>query len=277
MFRIGCHLSVSQGYLAMGQAAVEIGADTFQFFTRSPRGGRAKNIDPKDLAAFLDCTRDNDLAPMVGHAAYTINPCSMDKDLRAFARDTMADDIARIELIPGNLYNFHPGSRGQYDLEVAIDFIVDALNSVLRPEQTTTVLLETMAGKGSEVGSRFEELRAIIDRVELADKIGVCMDTCHLWEAGYDIVEHLDQVLAEFDQVVGLARIQAIHLNDSKNPQGAHKDRHARIGEGHLGLEAIIRIINHPLLRELPFILETPNDLAGYAAEIKLLKQHYQD
>lgn len=272
MFTIGCHLSASDGFLAMGQTALSIGANTFQFFTRNPRGSRAKAIDEQDVASFLALAKENDFGTLLAHAPYTINPCSKDERTREFARMTLSDDLQRMEYLPGNLYNFHPGSHTGQGIEVGITQIADTLNEILRPEQRTTVLLETMAGKGSEVGSRFEELREILNRVELSDHMGVCLDTCHVSDAGYDIVGDLDGVLAEFDRIVGLDRLKAIHINDSMNPLGAHKDRHEKIGQGFLGTEAFERIINHPALRHLPFLLETPNELSGYAAEIALLK-----
>lgn len=277
MLRIGCHLSSSKGYLAMGKEAKKIDGGTFQFFTRNPRGGKAKELDPEDVKAFLDFAEQNSISPILAHAPYTLNGCSADEGIRTFARNTMEDDLRRMEFTPGNLYNFHPGSHVKQGVETGIAYISDMLNQILKPEQTTTVLLETMAGKGSEVGRNFEELREILDRVELNEKIGVCLDTCHVWDAGYDIANHLDEVLAEFDQVIGLSRLKAIHLNDSQNPLGARKDRHARIGEGHIGLEALVRVINHPALRNLPFYLETPNDLDGYAREIALLKSRYME
>ena len=273
MFYIGCHLSASEGFLAMGRTALSIGANTFQFFTRNPRGSRAKAIDPKDAEAFLTLAKENGFGTLVAHAPYTINPCSKDERTREFARLTMADDLLRMEYVPGNVYNFHPGSHTGQGVEVGITEIAETLNAILTPEQTTTVLLETMAGKGSEVGSRFEELREIIDRVELKNKLGVCMDTCHVSDAGYDIAGDLDGVLTEFDRVIGLDRLKAVHVNDSMNPLGAHKDRHARIGEGYLGAEALGRVVRHPALAGLPFVLETPNELEGYAREIALLKE----
>ena len=272
MFSIGCHLSSSGGFLAMGETARRIGATTFQFFTRNPRGSRAKAIDPADAAALRALLTAESFGPIVAHAPYTINPCSKDERTREFARETLADDLARMEYLPGNLYNFHPGSHTGQGTDAGIAQIADTLNAILRPEQQTTVLVETMAGKGTEVGRRFEELRAIIDRVELGEKLGVCLDTCHVSDAGYDVAGNLDGVLAEFDRVIGLARLRAVHLNDSLNPCGAHKDRHARIGEGTLGQETFRRIINHPALRNLPFVLETPNELDGYAREIALLR-----
>ena len=277
MLHIGCHLSASGGFLAMGKTALSIGANVFQFFTRNPRGGAAKAIDEADAAAFLALAEENHFGPILAHAPYTINPCALDPRTLEFARETMADDLRRMEYVPGNLYNFHPGSHVKQGVEVGIEKIVETLDLVLRPEQQTTVLLETMAGKGSEVGSRFEELRAIIDRVALADKLGVCMDTCHLSDAGYDVAGDLDGVLREFDRVVGLDRLRAVHINDSKNPFASHKDRHEVIGGGYLGLDAFERIINHPLLRHLPFYLETPNELDGDAREIALLRGLYRE
>ena len=272
MFKIGNHLSSSKGYEAMGKMAVKLGANTFAFFTRNPRGGKAKEIDPADVAAFLKFAEEQNLQKLVAHAPYTLNPCSADPGLREFAKNTFADDLKRMEYTPGNYYNFHPGSHVKQGVEVGIGYIADMLNEVLTPQQSTTVLLETMSGKGSEVGRNFEELRAILDRIELNEKMGVCLDTCHVWDGGYDIVQNLDGVLEEFDRVIGLERLKAIHLNDSLNDKGSHKDRHAKIGEGKIGLEALVRVINHPMLRELPFILETPNDDAGYVAEIAMLK-----
>lgn len=270
---IGCHLSNSKGYLAMGREALELDADTFAFFTRNPRGGKAKDIDPKDVEDFLALCRAHSFAPLVAHAPYTLNPCAAKENLRDFARETMADDIRRLELTPNNYYNFHPGSHVGQGADAGIDLIADLLNSVLYPRQTTTVLLETMAGKGSEVGRSFEEIRAIIDKVSLREKLGVCLDTCHVSDAGYDVINDLDGVLAEFDRIIGLDRLKAIHLNDSLNPPAAHKDRHARIGEGHIGIEALARVINHPKLKDLPFILETPNEHEGYKKEIALLRE----
>lgn len=275
MLTIGCHLSSSKGYLAMGKEALKIDANTFQFFTRNPRGGNAKALDPKDVSSFLDYARENGINRILAHAPYTLNPCSGDEKLRDFARRTMEDDLQRLEYTPGNYYNFHPGSHVKQGVEQGISYIADALNQVLKPEQKTIVLLETMAGKGSEVGRNFEELREILDRVEQPGLMGVCLDTCHVWDGGYDIVEHLDEVVGEFDRVIGLGRLKAIHLNDSKNPLGAHKDRHAKIGEGYIGKDALIRIVNHPALKDLPFYLETPNELDGYKAEIALLRENY--
>ena len=273
MFYIGCHLSTSDGFLAMGKTALSIGANTFQFFTRNPRGSKAKVIDPADVAAFLALAAENGFGTLVAHAPYTINPCSKDEHTREFARMTLADDLKRMEHIPGNVYNFHPGSHTGQGIETGIGQIAETLNAILTPDIRTTVLLETMSGKGSEVGSRFEELREIIDRVELSDKLGVCLDTCHVSDAGYDIADDPDGVLAEFDRVIGLDRLRAVHVNDSLNPVGSHKDRHARIGEGCLGAEALGRVVRHPALQGLPFVLETPNELPGYAREIALLKE----
>ncbi|WP_337369359.1 deoxyribonuclease IV [Senegalimassilia faecalis] len=273
MLTIGCHLSTSKGYLAMGKTALGIGANTFAFFTRNPRGGSAKAIDPADAAALRELLAANNFGTLVAHAPYTLNPCSDKPHAREFARECMADDLVRMEAVPGSYYNFHPGSHVKQGADVGIELIAGLLNEVLRPEQTTTVLLETMAGKGTEVGRTFEELAAIIERVELSDHMGVCLDTCHVHDGGYDIVNNLDGVLDEFDRVIGIERLRAVHLNDSKNPCGAHKDRHERIGEGYIGLEAFERIVTHPQLRDLPFILETPNELPGYAAEIELLRK----
>lgn len=273
MFYIGCHLSPSAGLLAMGQTALSIGATTMQFFTRNPRGSKAKAIDPADVAAFLALSAENGFGTLVAHAPYTINPCSKDERTREFARMTLADDLRRMEHIPGNVYNFHPGSHTGQGMETGIGQIAETLNAILTPDIRTTVLLETMSGKGSEVGSRFEELREIIDRVELSDKLGVCLDTCHVSDAGYDIADDTDGVLTEFDRVIGLDRLRAVHVNDSLNPVGSHKDRHARIGEGCLGAEALGRVVRHPALQGLPFVLETPNELPGYAREIALLKE----
>ena len=273
MLTIGCHLSASEGFLAMGKAALSIGANTFQFFTRNPRGSKAKAIDPDDAAAFLALAQANGFGRLVAHAPYTINPCSKTERTREFARMTLADDLKRMEYLPGNYYNFHPGSHTEQGMEVGVSQIAETLNAILKPEQHTTVLLETMSGKGSEVGGRFEELREILDRVALNTQMGVCMDTCHISDAGYDIAGDIDGVLTEFDRVIGLERLKAVHINDSMNPLGGHKDRHARIGEGYLGEAAFGRIINHPALRDLPFILETPNDLAGYAREIARLRE----
>lgn len=272
MFTIGCHLSASKGYLAMARQATQLGGNTFQFFTRNPRGGAAKEIDEQDVAAFQAYCAEHGISVILAHAPYTLNACAADPRVAEFCLQTMRDDLLRMEYTPHQLYNFHPGSHVQQGVEIGVEKIAATLNAILRPDMTTTVLLETMAGKGSEVGSRFEELRAILDRVTLSDKLGVCLDTCHVHDAGYDVVHDLDGVLAEFDRVIGLSRLRAIHINDSKNPIGAHKDRHEKIGEGYIGTEAFARIINHPALRELPFYLETPNEPDGYAQEIALLK-----
>jgi len=276
MLIIGCHLGASKGYENMGREAVAIGANTFQFFTRNPRGGAAKEIDEADVARFLTLARENDFGKLVAHAPYTLNPCSANPKVREFAQMILVDDMMRMEHTPGNYYNFHPGSHVGQGIDAGIEMIAEMLNSVLKPEQTTMVLLETMAGKGSEVGSKFEELEAIIQRVDLSQKLGVCIDTCHLNDAGYDVVGNFDGVLEEFDRVIGLDRLKAIHLNDSVNPFGAHKDRHAKIGEGQIGTEALARVLNHPSLKGRPFILETPNELDGYAREIELLKKLYK-
>ena len=275
MLNIGCHLSTTKGFSNMGKEALSIGANTFQFFTRNPRGGKAKDIDEKDVAGLLEIIKENNFATLLAHAPYTLNACSADEKTRNFAREMMADDLVRMEYLPNSLYNFHPGSHVKQGVEVGINYIVEMLNEVIKPEQTTTVLLETMAGKGTEVGRSFEEIAEIISRVELKDHMGVCLDTCHIYDAGYDIVNDLDGVLDQFDKIIGLDRLRAIHLNDSKNPFESHKDRHEKIGEGYLGLEAITRIINHPKLRHLPFFLETPNELDGYAKEIELLRGAY--
>lgn len=272
MFYIGCHLSCSKGFTAMERDAERIGATTFQFFTRNPRGSSVKALDLEDIREFLKRKEEKGLGTLVAHAPYTLNACSANEKVREFARNTMADDLERLEHTPGNVYNFHPGSHVKQGTETGIRLIAETLNAILKPEQSTIVLLETMAGKGSEVGSRFEELREILDRVELSEKMGVCLDTCHVWDGGYDIAGDLDGVLTEFDRIVGLSRLKAVHLNDSMNPLGARKDRHARIGEGHIGLDALVRVVNHPALRDLPFCLETPNDLEGYKREIGLLR-----
>lgn len=275
MLTIGCHLSASKGYEAMGKEAISINANTFQFFTRNPRGGKAKDIDHADVEKFHAYCKANGIEKILAHAPYTLNACSADEGIRTFARETMADDLMRMEYTPGNYYNFHPGSHVGQGAEAGIEMIADMLNAIITPEQTTTVLLETMAGKGSEVGKEFEELREIIDRTTLNEKIGVCFDTCHVWDGGYDIVNDLDGVIAKFDDVIGLNRLKAIHLNDSMNVCGAHKDRHQKIGQGEIGLEALVRVINHPALKDLPFYLETPNEIPGYAQEIMLLRDRY--
>ncbi|MGP1586182.1 MAG: deoxyribonuclease IV [Schwartzia sp. (in: firmicutes)] len=273
---IGCHLSSAGGYLAMGKEAAELDADVFAFFTRNPRGGKAKDIDPKDVEAFLVFSKKNQIGPLVAHAPYTMNPCAAKDNLRQFAREMMADDLRRLEETPGNYYNFHPGSHVGQGAQTGIELCAAMLNAVLRPTQHTIVLIETMAGKGSEIGRTFQEVQAIRERVKLKERVGVCLDTCHIWDGGYDIVDSLDDVLAEFDDTIGLEHLKAIHLNDSLNPRGSHKDRHARIGEGTIGLEALVRVINHPRLTHLPFILETPNEHDGYAKEIALLRRHWQ-
>ena len=259
----------------MGKQMLKNGGNTFAFFTRNPRGGKAKEILPEDVARFLEIAGDNNFGKIVAHAPYTLNACAAKENLRVFAKETMADDLKRMEATPGNYYNFHPGSHVGQGTETGIDKIAEILNEVLTEEQTTTVLLETMSGKGSEVGATFEELRAIMDKTEKKEKLGVCLDTCHIWDGGYDIVNNLDKVLEEFDNVIGLSNLKAIHLNDSMNGLGSHKDRHAKIGEGQIGLEALVRVICHPALQGLPFILETPNDDAGWTKEIALLRERY--
>ncbi len=273
MFTIGCHLSASKGYLAMAKQAVSIGANTFQFFTRNPRGGKAKEINEDDVKAFLQYSKEHGINRILAHAPYTLNACSADSGIREFAKNTMADDLKRMEYTPGNYYNFHPGSHVGQGVEVGIDFIVEMLNEILTKDQTTIVLLETMSGKGSEVGRNFEELKAIIDKVKLKDKLGVCLDTCHIWDGGYDVVNNFDGVLDEFDKIIGLEKLKAIHLNDSKNDLASHKDRHEKIGEGKIGLDAISKIINNDRIKDLPFYLETPNEIDGYEKEIELLKK----
>ena len=277
MLYIGNHTSSSKGYAAMGRQIVKNGGNTFAFFTRNPRGGNAKAIDPADVAKFQEIAREHEFGKIVAHAPYTLNACAAKENLRDFARNTFSDDLKRMEATPGNYYNFHPGSHVGQGIEVGIQKIAEVLNAVLTEEQTTTVLLETMAGKGSEVGSHFQELRAIMDLVEKRDKLGICLDTCHVWDGGYDIVNDLDGVLTEFDRIIGLDHLKAIHLNDSLNPLGSHKDRHARIGEGQMGLDALVRVIRHPALEGKPFILETPNDDEGWAREIALLRNGYKE
>lgn len=275
ILRIGCHLSSSKGFLNMAKTAGAIGANTFQFFTRNPRGGAAKEWQEADIQAMLSYFAEKDIAKPLAHAPYVLNCCAKDEALRKFARETMQEDLQKLEQIPGAMYNFHPGSHVQQGAEKGIELIAEQLNRILKPEQSTMVLLETMAGKGSEVGRSFEELRAIIDKVECEAKLGVCLDTCHVWDGGYDIVNRLDKVLEEFDACIGLDRLKAIHLNDSMNACASHKDRHEKIGQGHIGMEAFANIINHPKLRNLPFYLETPNELEGYQGEIALLKKAY--
>ena len=275
MLYIGCHLSSSKGYADMGRQAEKIGANTFAFFTRNPRGSTAKAINPADVEKFLK--NSGSFGKLVAHAPYTLNPCASDEKIREFARYAMSDDLKRMEYIPDNYYNFHPGSHVRQGTERGIELIAEILNDVLTPEQSTIVLLETMSGKGSEVGKSFEELRAIIDRVQLKNKIGVCLDTCHVWDGGYDIVNNPDGVFEEFDKIIGLDKLKAIHLNDSLNACGSHKDRHAKIGEGRIGAEALVRFINRREVKGLPVILETPNDMDGYASEIKFLRENYSD
>ncbi len=277
MLIIGCHLSSAKGYEAMAKEAEKIEANTFQFFTRNPRGGNAKEIKEEDVRAYGERARKQGITKILAHAPYTLNACSEKESVRDFAFRAMKEDMERMEYTPGNCYNFHPGSHVGQGMETGITLISELLNEILTPSQTTTVLLETMAGKGSEVGRNFEELREILDRVTLSEKMGVCLDTCHVYDGGYDIVGDLDGVLTEFDQVIGLDKLKAIHLNDSMYGFESHKDRHARIGEGKIGLEAITRIINHPALRHLPFYLETPNDLEGYAREISMLREVYKE
>ncbi len=277
MLNIGCHLSASKGFAHMGKEALSIDANTFQFFTRNPRGSKAKAIDENDVKGLLKIAEDNGFAPLLGHAPYTLNACSADARTKEFALETLIDDLVRMEHLPNNLYNFHPGSHVGQGTEKGIELIAEALNFILTPKQTTLVLLETMSGKGSEVGGTFQEIRAIIEKVKYEDKVGVCLDTCHVYDAGYDIAGDLDGVLDEFDRVIGLDRLKAIHLNDSKNPFSSHKDRHEKIGEGSIGTKAITAMINHPKLRSLPFYLETPNELPGYAQEIKLLRGLYNE
>ncbi len=272
MFLIGCHLSASNGYLAMGKEAEKIGANVFQFFTRNPRGGNVKALDKGDIDAYIAFAKERGYGTLLAHAPYTMNACSADEGLRAFARRVMEEDLERLELLPDVLFNFHPGSHVKQGADEGIRMISEMLNEVLKNGGKTPILLETMAGKGSEVGRSFEEIREIIDKVDGHQRMGVCLDTCHVYDGGYDIVENLEGVLEEFDKVIGLERLRAIHLNDSKNPMGSHKDRHEKIGEGSLGLEGISKIINHPKLLHLPFYLETPNELDGYAEEISLLK-----
>ena len=273
MLHIGCHLSSSRGFAAMGRQALELGADTFQFFTRNPRGSRAKALDMDDVQALQELLCAHHFAPIIAHAPYTLNLCGAQEENRAFARQVMAEDLARMEHLPGQYYNFHPGSHVGQGVEIGAELIAQALNDLVTPEQSTIVLLETMAGKGSEVGGSFAELRRILDQVSLPDKVGVCLDTCHVWDAGYDIVHDLDGVLTAFDNTIGLSRLKAVHLNDSLNPLGARKDRHARIGEGCIGVQALGAVVRHPALRHLPFCLETPNELPGYAEEIRLMRQ----
>lgn len=277
MLTIGCHLSISKGYLHMGKEALSLGANTFQYFTRNPRGGKARTFDEADMKALEAFMAEHNFGKILGHAPYTLNACAADPSLRQFAKNMMREDLERLEFLPNQLYNFHPGSHVKQGVDQGIEYIVEALNEVMFEGMHTTVLLKTMAGKGTEVGRTFEEIARIIDGVKLKDYIGVCMDTCHIHEGDYDIIGDLDGVIESFDKIVGLDRLHAIHLNDSKNPRGAHKDRHEKIGEGHIGLEAITKVINHPALRNLPFYLETPNELDGYAKEIALLRSVYKE
>lgn len=278
MLNIGCHLSASKGFTNMVKETLLIGGNTFQFFTRNPRGGKAKDIDEKDVENALNLMEENNFVKILAHAPYTLNLCSADEGIREFAKNTLADDLKRMEYVPNNMYNFHPGSHVGQGIEVGIKIITDVLNEVLTEEQTTTVLLETMAGKGSEVGSKFEELKEIIDGVKLKDKIGVCLDTCHVSDAGYDVINNFDGVLKEFDKVIGIKYLKAIHINDSMNPIGSHKDRHQKIGEGEIGINAFEKIINNPIVKDLPFFLETPqDDIMGYKKEIEILRDLYKE
>ncbi|MCL1935784.1 MAG: deoxyribonuclease IV [Defluviitaleaceae bacterium] len=272
MFKIGCHLSMSKGYLSMGKEALSIKANTFQYFTRNPRGGAVKQLNLDDIEAFNNLTKEHSMFPPLAHAPYTLNPCAEKESIREFAKMVMEDDISRLEHIPGSMYNFHPGSHVKQGVEIGIQKIIDILNNVLKQDQKTIVLLEAMSGKGTEIGRSFEELKSIIDGVNHSHLIGVCIDTCHIYDAGYDIVNNLDGVLNDFDKIIGLERIKAVHVNDSKNPFKSHKDRHEKIGDGFIGKEAFERLINHPSLKDLPFYLETPNDIEGYAVEIEMLK-----
>ncbi len=276
MLKIGCHLSVSKGFYAMGKDAISINANTIQFFTRNPRGGEAKPIDEEDIEKFKQLAKENGIETLLAHAPYTLNACAKTENIREFAKNTMEDDLKRMEYFPGSLYNFHPGSHVGQGEEQGIEYISQMLNEIIKPEQTVKILLETMAGKGTEIGRKFEEIKQIIDKVELKEHLGVCLDTCHIFDGGYDIVNDLDKVIEEFDKIIGLENLYAIHLNDSMNLLGSHKDRHAKIGEGNIGLEAITKIINHPKLKNLPFFLETPNDLDGYGKEIQLLREEYK-
>lgn len=275
MLNIGCHLSTAKGYLHMGKEALSIGANTFQFFSRNPRGGKAKAVNLQDAEALRILTKENNFATLMAHAPYTLNACSLEPKIRDFALQAIREDLETLEYLPGSYYNFHPGSHVGQGAEVGIALIAKMLNATLKPSQNTLVLLETMAGKGSEIGRSFEELRSIMDLVEVQEKVGVCLDTCHVFDGGYDIVNDLEGVLEEFDKIIGFEHLKAIHCNDSLNVLGSHKDRHAAIGKGMIGLEAMKRIINHPQLRNLPFYLETPNELPGYAEEISLLRGLY--
>lgn len=277
MLKIGCHLSISKGFYEMGKEAVSINANTIQFFTRNPRGGAAKEIDEEDVEKFKKLAKENKIENLLAHAPYTLNAAAARPELRNFAKETMIDDLKRMEYFPGNMYNFHPGSHVGQGAEIGTEYIIEMLNEIIKPEQTTKILLETMAGKGSEIGKNFEEIKNIIDKIELKDHIGVCLDTCHIFDGGYDIVNKLDEVIEEFDKIIGLDKLYAIHLNDSMNECNSHKDRHAKIGEGKIGLEALVKVINHPKLRHLPFFLETPNELEGYAKEIEILRDNYKN
>lgn len=277
MLKIGCHLSISKGFYQMGEEAVSIKANTIQFFTRNPRGGKAKEIDEKDVEKFKELAKEYKIETLLAHAPYTLNAAAAKPELRNFAKETMKDDLKRMEYFPGNMYNFHPGSHVGQGIETGTKYIVEMLNEIIQPEQTTKVLLETMAGKGSEIGKNFEEIKNIIDEIELKNHIGVCLDTCHIFDGGYDIVNRLNEVINEFDKIIGLNKLHAIHLNDSMNECNSHKDRHAKIGEGTIGLSALVKVINHPSLKDLPFFLETPNELEGYAKEIKMLRENYNE
>lgn len=276
MLYIGNHTTSSKGYTAMAKQIIANGGNTFAFFTRNPRGGRAKAINEKDIQQFLALAKEHHFGKIVAHAPYTMNACAAREELRDFARETFRDDLRRMEYTPGNYYNFHPGSHVGQGAETGIRKIAEILNDVLTDDQSTTVLLETMSGKGSEMGRNFQEIRSILDLVDKKEKMGVCLDTCHVWDGGYDIVHDLDGVIDEFDQIIGLSRLKAVHLNDSLNDLGSHKDRHARIGEGRIGLEALINVIRHPALKGIPFILETPNDDEGWTKEIFLLRDAYE-
>lgn len=277
MLKIGCHLSISKVFYEMGKEAVSINANTIQFFTRNPRGGAAKEIDEEDVKKFKELAKQNKIENLLAHAPYTLNAAAAKPELRKFAKETMIDDLKRMEYFPGNMYNFHPGSHVGQGVEVGTEYIIEMLNEIIKPEQTTKVLLETMAGKGSEIGKDFEEIKNIMNKIKLKDHIGVCLDTCHIFDGGYDIVNELDKVVEEFDKIIGLDKLYAIHLNDSMNECNSHKDRHAKIGEGNIGLDALVKVINHPKLKHLPFFLETPNDLEGYGKEIKILRENYNN
>lgn len=277
MLKIGCHLSISKGFYEMGKEAVSINANTIQFFTRNPRGGAAKEINEEDVKKFKELAKQNKIENLLAHAPYTLNAAAAKPELRKFAKETMIDDLKRMEYFPGNMYNFHPGSHVGQGVEIGTEYIIEMLNEIIKPEQTTKVLLETMSGKGSEIGRNFEEIKNIMNKIKLKDHIGVCLDTCHIFDGGYDIVNELDKVVEEFDKIIGLDKLYAIHLNDSMNECNSHKDRHAKIGEGNIGLDALVKVINHPKLKHLPFFLETPNDLEGYGKEIKILRENYNN